>query len=342
MQRYEHGGAHEVGGLPDWSINTNPLGMPPAVKAALLENADAFARYPDPACASLCAAIAERWGLPAENVLCGNGAADLIFRICAWKRPKAVLVTAPTFSEYERPARLFGGRMIEHPLAAENGFLLTESFLDTLARERPEAVFLCNPNNPTGRLVPDALLREIARACAAQGALLVVDECFLPFTDAPSLADELPQNGGLLVLRAFTKLYSMAGLRLGYLLGNAATLRQIAPYGAQWSVSVPAQVCGLAALSSEPAWSEATRRLVREQREFLFAGLAALGLTVFPSEANFLLVRSEKPLHAPLLSRGIAVRDCSNFTGLDKRYIRVGIKTQAENDLLLGALREVL
>lgn len=342
MQRYDHGGDIYSGSQIhlDFSVNTNPLGMPEEVEAALIRQASQFSRYPDPHCRGLRSALTELHGLSPEHILCGNGAADLIFRICACYKPKHALVLAPTFSEYERPVKLFGGQIQEFLLTPENGFALTEAFLDTITPET-DMVFLCNPNNPTGRLAPFPLLRKIAQRCQENGTVLVVDECFLPFTDGTSLLSMLPEYPNLLILKAFTKLYSMAGLRLGYLLGAPSRLDEIRPFGAQWSVSGPAQAAGFAALSAEPEWSARTKQLVVAERLFMAEQLSMLGITVFPSDANFLLLKTEIPLYSKLLENGILVRDCSNFTGLDGRYIRIGLKTRSEHQKLLHRIREI-
>lgn len=342
MDCYEHGG--DVYGNPgirlDFSVNTHPLGMPQRAREALLAQAEAFSRYPDPQCRALRQALARRHGVAPENILCGNGAADLIFRICACLRPRRALTLAPTFSEYRRAVELFGGSMAEHRLREEDGFALGE---DVLAALLPgaEAFFLCNPNNPTGRLAPEALLPSIARACAQNGALLVVDECFLAFTRGASLAALCREFPNLLILNAFTKFYGLAGLRLGYLLGDGALLARIEAFGAPWSVSAAAQAAGLGALA-EPGWEARTLALVEGDRAFLEAGVRALGLTVFPSDANFLLCKSPVPLHEPLKRRGILVRSCANFTGLDEGYLRIGIKTREQNAALLSAMGEAL
>lgn len=216
MLRYEHGG--DVYGTADaaldFSVNVNPLGMPNGVKHALISHAAEYARYPDPKCRVLCAALADRHGLMPEQVLCGNGAADLIFRIAACFRPKRALVPAPAFSEYERAVTAFGGIMQEHLLSEANGFALTEEFLKDITPETG-LVFLCTPNNPTGRLIDPDLIRNIADACRKNGAILVLDECFIGFTEGKSMAQELGNYPNLIILSAFTKLYAMAGLPVG-------------------------------------------------------------------------------------------------------------------------------
>ena len=342
MQPYDHGGDVYGGPRPkvDFSVNVNPLGMPPQVVEALSLDPAADARYPDPACRALRSALAKHFSISEENNLCGNGSADLLMRICAALRPKKVLLPAPTFSEYARCVRLFGGTVKEYLLSENDGFAITEDFLQAVTPDT-DMVFLCHPNNPTGRLCPPELVAKLADRCRDTDTYFVVDECFLPFTDGASVLPLLAAHPKLLVLRAFTKIYAMAGLRLGVLLGDAALLARIAPYGAQWSVSTVAQRCGVAALANED-WIPHTRQFIRIERQRMTAALASPGLTVYPSDANFLLLRTPIPLAQPLQQRGLWVRKCHNFTGLDDCFIRIGIQTPAENHLLIQSIQEVL
>jgi threonine-phosphate decarboxylase len=201
-------------------------------------------------------------------------------------------------------------------------------------------VFLCNPNNPTGGLIDPALLAEILRRCREFNILAVVDECFLPFTHARSLMEDLGPS--LVVLRAFTKTFSLAGLRIGYILSSdEALINAVAGTGQCWSVSAPAQAAALAALGCLP-WLEQSRDIIETERPFLAGELRALGFTVFDSDANFLLFRSEFPLLYSLIAKGILIRNCGNFNGLDERYYRICVKQRAQNERLITALKEVL
>ncbi|NLU23968.1 MAG: pyridoxal phosphate-dependent class II aminotransferase [Clostridiales bacterium] len=342
MRHCEHGGDIYEGApvALDFSVNTNPLGMPPQVTDILRQKVSSFACYPDPRCRQLGAALSHQLGMAENQILWGAGAADLLFRICACFRPRVVLTLAPTFSEYGRPVELFGGTVREHRLTASNGFLPTDSLLADIT-PAVDIFFLCNPNNPTGRLCPPGLVQKILRRCRETGTLLVVDECFLPFTAGQSVLDQLKDFPRLLILRAFTKLYAMAGLRLGYLLGEPSLLEQIGAYGSEWAVSVPAQLSGVAALMAEPGWSEQARQFVAAERRRISVGLIEQGFSVYPGEANFLLFKSPCPLVEPLRKRGILVRSCRSFTGLDDTFIRIGIKTREKNDVLLRTIEEV-
>lgn len=347
----DHGGDwagfQKTYGVPplDFSANVSPLGMPEAIRRAAeaaLAEAD---RYPDPLCRELREKLAARHGLPAEWILCGGGAADLIYRLAAARGPKRALVTAPAFSEYENALTLWGCRVSRFPLSEETGFAVTEDILSAVTRS-VEVLFLCEPNNPTGRTTDRALLERILERCDACGTLLVVDECFNDLLDDPAahtLLDCLPQYENLLILRAFTKSRGLAGLRLGYALSrNVPLLASMARSGPPWAVSVPAQAAGIAALE-QSGDLEALRRLIQQERPRLAAGLMALGCRVCPGEANYLLFFHGAPdLKRRLAERGVLIRDCSNYHGLESGWYRAAVRTEAENTRFLEIFKEVL
>ena len=325
----------------DFSVNTNPLGMPDAVRQALITRVDEFTRYPDPQCRELRAAIALHENVPEEWVLCGNGAADLIYRLCYAVKPRRALVCAPTFSEYERALEQVGCQVVHHALLEKNDFALTADIAGQLFTES-DILFLCHPNNPTGRLIPEELLESILRKARQSHMIVVVDECFLDFTDGTSPKRYLDQMPGLIVLKAFTKIYAMAGLRLGYLLTSGKTLLDKINTAAQcWSVSVPAQIAGVAALKCTD-WPDKTRRHIGKERHFLSESLRGLRVKVFPSDANFLLLRYDQPLYESLLQKGILIRSCENFRGLAATYYRVSVKSRPDNVCLIQAIKEPL
>ena len=278
--QYTHGG--DIWSCPapvlDFSANLNPLGMPPEVKAAAEAAIADAVHYPDPACRRLTTGIAARDGVRPEQVLCGAGAADLIFRLVWAQRPRRAMVTAPTFSEYGQALRAAGAEVMSHRLRKEDGFDLTEDILRPIGHDL-DMLFLCTPNNPTGRTIPPALLEAVARRCGEMGVRLVVDECFLELTDgAQGLAGRLEEFPTLILLRAFTKSYAITGLRLGYCLtADRALLERMEACAPAWAVSVPAQAAGLAALE-RPGWPEQARAVIGPAREALLAALRELGL----------------------------------------------------------------
>ena len=340
QKKNPHGGAaFEPGVTLDMSANTNPLGTPPGVLEAV-RNALARVRdYPDPYCRELIGAIAAFEKVPEEWILCGNGAAELIYAYGEALKPKTALETAPTFSEYALGVERWGCRVDRYPLREADGFCLDGGFLSCLEEKRPEVVFLCTPNNPTGRLIPPELLERILETCARLGTRLFLDECFLPLSDGGvSLKGKLGDHPGLFILKAYTKSYGMAGLRLGYCLtADAALLQRMSEASQPWNVSVPAQAAGIAALKEGDFLARANA-VIRAERPRLRAGLEALGIRVCPSEANYLLFRGPEDLGERLLKKGIALRSCANYSGLGPGWFRTAVRTREENQRLLDAM----
>lgn len=328
----------------DFSANVSPLGLPAGVAAAITNALPTADRYPDPLCRELRAALAGAEGVPADWILCGNGAADLIFRLALAVRPRRALLPAPTFAEYEAALQTVGCAVQRVFLREENEFAVTEEFIDAVTPET-DIVFLCQPNNPTGQVTPPALVERLVRRCAECGAVLVVDECFLDFLpdrDALTAKQLLRDAPQLIILKAFTKLYAMAGVRLGYALcGDAALLEKMRGAGQPWAVSSLAQAAGLAALQ-ETAYAGAVRALIAEQRPRMAAGLRALGLRVMDGQANYLLFRATPDFGEKLRRRGAVVRSCANYPGLDAAWYRTAVRTAEENTRLLQIMGEIL
>lgn len=327
----------------DFSANVSPLGLPQGVADAITAALPTADRYPDPFCRELRAKLALHEGVPAEHILCGNGAADLIFRLVWAAKPRRALVTAPTFAEYAAALESAGCEVERFYLREETDFAVTEDFLSAI-HPGLDLVFLCQPNNPTGQLAAPELVERILRRCAACGALLVVDECFLDFSPdhAQLTAKPLLGTGPLFLLKAFTKLYGMAGIRLGYALcADTALLDAMQRCGQPWAVSSLAQAAGLAALD-ETAYVEAVRTLIAQQRPLLAAGLRALGLRVLDSRANYLLFQGPETLGGALRQKGVVLRSCANYPGLGPGWYRTAVRTAPENQQLLQTLAEVM
>lgn len=326
----------------DFSANINPLGTPPGVLKAVEASLPELLHYPDPYCRKLVNRIAEFEGVPESFILCGNGAAELIYSYCEALRPRTAVELAPTFSEYALGLKRVGCTVKRFPLRSEHNFTLGRSFLEFLEETRPDAVFLCNPNNPTGRLLDGELVKEILSFTCRRGIRLFLDECFLDLTDAGvSMKPWLGSHPNLLILRAFTKSYGMAGLRLGYCLtGDRELLSQMAKTVQPWNVSVPAQAAGIAALSEE-AFLRKTKEIIRSERAWLTEELKDVGFLVCPSDANFILFRGPTCLQNALLDQGIAIRNCENYFGLSAGWFRIAVKRHEENRNLISAIRRI-
>lgn len=344
MKGQIHGGdIYRHPGVLDFSANMNPLGTPESVIRAAGEGLKMICNYPDVRQAALKSALSKYEGVDERELICGNGAAELIFLLAQALRPGRALVLAPTFAEYEL-ALLSVGCSVDHlPLSREEGFALRDA--DVLCRALgPETklLCLCNPNNPTGRLIGREMLLEILDRCRDNGTYVLLDECFIDFIDEPeqyTLKPYREKYPNLLLLKAFTKRYSMAGIRLGYgICSDPGLLERMRACVQPWNLSIPAQMAGVAALQEE-AYVQKARRLVKRERQRLKAEIASLGMKVFDSQANYIFFRGPLDLVEHCLSRQVLIRDCSNYPGLAEGYYRVAVKKEDENDRLLEALR---
>lgn len=345
FEKTGHGG--DIYGMPirlDFSVNINPLGTPETVRRAVINAASRIYQYPDPCCRKLVRKIAEYEGVAESNIMCGCGAAELIFSFCAAVRPQKALELAPTFSEYSMALDSVDCKTDRYILKQEDGFALTKSFLSAIEEKCWDAVFLCNPNNPTGRLISPELLEKICRICAETKTRLFLDECFLDLSSGGKngMKHFIEQFPELFVLKAFTKNYGMAGLRLGYCLcSDKMLLQRMSKVVQVWNVSLPAQEAGIAALE-ESAFLEQAKAIIFHERVFLDRELRALGFWVCPTEANYILFHSGKPLGDALLEQGILIRDCANYHGLGKGWYRIAVKRHEENEVLVSALRHIM
>lgn len=318
----------------DFSVNINPLGMPEKSLEAAQQAILSCSAYPDWRGEKLCGALAEAEGVRAENILLGNGAAELIYALCFCLRPKKGLIPVPSFGEYESALLAAGGVPVFENLREENNFC-PEAGLVKAVTEEIDVLFLCNPNNPTGSLADRELLVKTAQKCEETGTYFCLDECFLPFVDKES---ELTMKGmleafpHLIVLRAFTKVYGMPGLRLGYAMtANKELLAGMRACMQPWNTSIPAQAAGLEALRDEN-WLARTRQLIGREREYLRKELAAgLAERIYPSSANFIFFKSRNDLKERLMHEKVLIRSCSNYRNLTAGYFRIGIRTHEEN-----------
>ena len=281
MTKHIHGGdVYKHKDCLDFSANLNPLGTPESVKQAIIHSLDHIAQYPQVGCGVLRERIAESEGVKAEEVICGNGAAEVIFTLCHAVKPKRALIPAPTFAEYGQALASTGCELEYYMLTENDGFVLSEAYLDILHKGLDMA-FLCNPNNPTGMLIPHRLLKRILEKCRKLDILLVVDECFLDFVKEPeeySLKHSLSGFNNLFILKAFTKRYAMAGVRLGYGLCSDRKLMERMELCVQpWNVSTMAQAAGLQALT-ETEYVEEGRQLVFREAQWLKDELVHKGL----------------------------------------------------------------
>lgn len=313
----------------DLSASINPLGAPESVIAAVRDSLENLDRYPDDKCRGLTAALAQKEGIRPENILCGNGAEELIYAVVQALRPKRVLVTAPTFSEYERAARSVGAEIMKYTLDEKNGFCIEEDILGYTGQA--DMTFICDPNNPTGRLADAGLIKKITE----NSNFTVIDRSFEDFADH----ERAGFSKNVLLLRSFTKIYAIPALRLGYAVGGSTVINKINNARPRWSVSLPAQAAGLAALG-EGAFIKKSKEYINKEKKYLYKCFDELGIKYFKSDVNYILFKCNLPLYDILLEKGILIRNCASF-GLNGFY-RTAVKTHSENKRLTLALKESL
>ncbi len=334
----------------DFSANVNPLGCPLRAMKALRKALKFTPLYPDNDCLQLRRAIASHiGGIEPANVLVGNGATEIIhlFAERFLEKTDEVIIPQPTFSEYEYAASLRGAS--PKPFYMEGAFQLESELLLAHLTPKTRAIFLCNPNNPTGTTSSKKEIQKIVDEASKRDVMVLLDECFMDFVEdgeTLSLARISRNYRNLLVLRSLTKSYGLAGLRVGYAVGHEETIEQMNNSKPTWSVNVLAQIASVAALEDR-SYLRRSRQLITRERAFLEESLREMDLRVTPSKANFLLVEIRAPLTAPelrdrLLRHRVMIRECSAFKGLGERFIRLAVKTRSENSILLRALRKEL
>lgn len=337
-----HGGdIYRNEGVLDFSANCNCYGMPEAVRLAAVRGVECAVCYPDPGCEALREAVAGYEGVEPEQVLCGNGASELLTALVRAICPKKALLLAPGFYGYERALLAAGSGICRHELSREAGFLPGEPFLEELSRTSADCVIFSNPHNPTGRVLEPDYLERLVGIAQARGIRLIVDECFLGFLKEPerySCKRFLAQYEGVLVLNAFTKTFACAGLRIGYLIGSSRKMLDACRLQLpEWNVSLPATYAGIAATRCG-GWLEECAAKIRAEREWLRARLEELGFQVVPGEADFLFFSGRPGLFEHCLRHKILIRDCGNYRGLSSGTYRVCVKKRDENEKLLRVL----
>lgn len=346
MGACSHGGIYSVNPRLvrlDYSSSINPLGTPKKAIAAVKMSANSLVQtYPDPECRELKKSLSRYLGIDSEWFTVGNGAIEIIywFAHTTTSVRGRVVIPTPTFCEYEVASQKVGAEVTLVPL---NNFDLDTDKIIEKARGA-DAVFLCNPNNPTGMLATKQIMKIIENIDSSTKILL--DECFIELADNPeanTMIDQISEFDNLVILRSLTKSFGLAGLRVGYCVCNPTLAKKLSTNKIPWNVNSLAQVAGVAALRERRCLSKA-RALIKKERRFLHDNIEKLeSFHPIRSDSNFFLVhlqgRNSTQFRDRLLKKsGVLVRDCSTFTGMGAQYIRIAIKKHSENILLLKAL----
>lgn len=346
MGACSHGGIYSVNPRLvrlDYSSSINPLGTPKKAIAAVKMSANSLVQtYPDPECRELKKSLSRYLGIDSEWFTLGNGAIEIIywFAHTTTSVRGRVVIPTPTFCEYEVASQKVGAEVTLVPL---NNFDLDTDKIIEKARGA-DAVFLCNPNNPTGMLATKQIMKIIENIDSSTKILL--DECFIELADNPeanTMIDQISEFDNLVILRSLTKSFGLAGLRVGYSVCKPTLAKRLSTNKIPWNVNSLAQVAGVAALRERRCLSKA-RALIKKERRFLHDNIEKLeSFHPIRSDSNFFLVhlqgRNSTQFRDRLLKKsGVLVRDCSTFTGMGAQYIRIAIKKHSENILLLKAL----
>ncbi len=355
MKPFEHGGNVYSAGVHntevvDFSANINPLGLSDSIKKSIMDNMESLVHYPDPTGTLLKQAISVHYGINEESVILGNGAVELMYIYFHCRTPKKVLIPVPSFSEYERAAMAAKCRIERLYMDKKQDFALDKSRLMELLPE-VDAVVLGNPNNPTGELITREWLERIVEGAARVNTDVLVDESFLDFLTSDkdyTVIDFTESYPNLLVLRSMTKFFAIPGLRLGFGVTNGALMDKMEPGRDPWNVNLLAQMAGVAALKDK-TYQMDSRQIISGCIDYLYSTLSSIeGLKVYKPSVNFILASVEgtgmtsSEFVKAMGTRGILVRDCCNYPGMDNYHVRFAVRLMEENKKLVETIRQVL
>jgi len=353
---YDHGGnvftvARTLGVPPsqilDYSASINPLGMSPAVRNSLISSLDNLIHYPDAGHKELKQALAKYHDLPEVHFTIANGSTELIYNLPAMLPGSKALIISPSFSEYLRALHQHHWEAEHFILTPESNFSIDTEKLELALAGGVDALFICNPGNPSGTLYPQQTIEKIYRLCLAAGTCMILDEAFMDFCEDASAKQMIIRSDNAIILRSMTKFFGIPGLRLGYAISNASLAERLDSMGGPWSVNSMAQAAGTAALQ-DVKHNQKTLEVIRQERSSLFEHLGQfLQLKLYPSSTNYILLEirngmSSKELKERLLPQRILIRDCASFEGLTGNFFRIAVRTGEENKRLLECLGEIL
>ncbi len=357
MQKFEHGGdiqramqENNLSSLVDFSANINPYGLSAKIREAVISHIDGIIHYPQPDSAELRRLIGEKYNIAEDKLIPGNGAVEILYTLCHILRPRKALIVSPGFSEYERAARSAGAE-ISYALLSERQDFASPMRDIIIKIKGNDIVFLGNPNNPTGTLYSAQDVELLIEHAENNGCFVVIDESFMDFIKNSEVFSVLPlveKYHNLLVLHSLTKFYAIPGLRLGFAATDHEVLHPLYAAKDPWNVNSLAQAAGIAALN-DAAYQRRSRNYTRTEINYLYEELSEFKqLKIYEPSVNFMLVNIAKTgftaaeLREKLLAKGILIRSCANYPGLDENYVRFAVRTREENDTLIDALSELL
>ena len=323
----------------DFSVSINPFGPPPGISEALANTS--IEHYPDSEASELKQLLAKKLGISPENLIIGSGSTELIRLItAAYLEPNdLVIIPQPTYGEYQTACHLANVHILEPPVFKEPDFQVDITELTKLLQKyRPKAIFLCNPNNPTGQYMNKEQVLQIMSS--SRDTLIILDEAYIAFTENAWVSVDLINRGNLVILRSMTKDYALAGLRLGYAIAAEPIISILKRVRPPWNVNTVAQKAGIVALNAD-SYLKGCYNKIRKAKNFLIKELERLGLSPLPSETNFFLVKvgNATAFRQALLKKGVLVRDCTSF-GLPQ-YMRMAPRSLPECQKLIEAIKDM-
>ena len=334
------------GEIFDFSANINPLCFPDGLKRILKEDFNKIRMYPDPDCRELINIISDRYNIKKTCLIPSNGATELIYLICYLLRPKKAAIIIPTFSEYEKALSNIDCNIKFVGLKEKEEFKLELQAIRSLIKS-VEVLFICNPNNPTGQKISRNTLYNILHLAKRHNVFVVIDEAFIDLIEEESLVARAQRQLNLFIIRSLTKFLGIPGLRLGFGVASTRLSAKIKNFQPTWSVNTFAQIAG-SYLLTDSAYIEESRKNLIKERNFLSSELKKIkSVKIFDSYTNFILFKlvdriNAKDLEELLIKDKIVVRNCSNFRGLNSKFIRVAVRSHKENSKLICAMKGVL
>jgi len=336
--------------LIDFSISTNPLGAPEAALESIRQHLNLIKHYPDPDHEWLLEALAKSTGVKPNNVVVGNGSTELIylFNEVFLEDGYEAVIPVPSFSEYKAAIERFGGNMVFLRCDSGKNFQLNVEELERTISKKTRIIFLCNPNSPTGLLYEKEDILRIIRFAAEKDVLVFFDEDYIDFVDDSrrySMAEYVEEYNNLFVLRSLTKFFGLAGVRIGFGVGSPELVNILKKVKMPWSVNSLAMFATAEAVK-DTDFIKRTRLLVSKSRREMLEMLKAIPwLKVYPSETNFLLLEiiqgdlTSTQIRERLAAKGLLIRDCKDFDGLNNRFFRVTVRRPEENKNLIEQIK---
>lgn len=353
MANFGHGGnAKEISRrnniaydkIIDFSANINPLGMPESVKKAIIENLNEAEKYPDITYYELKSAICNFEKINSNNLLLGNGAAEVLFNVVRAVNPRNSLILTPTFSEYEEAVNAINGKIIYYKLKEENQFHIQDNILNYISKDL-DLLFICNPNNPTGVITERELILKILEKAAKDNVIVLIDESFLDFiSEDLSMIRHINDYENLIIIKSLTKFFALPGIRIGYAISRSIKLiKKVESISPAWNINIFADIATKAGLKDEN-YIKNTIKYIADEKDYLYRELKKINiLKVYEPSVNFILLQAltEIDLQKELLKHNILIRSCSNYSGLNNNFYRVAVKNHEENVKLIKSLLDI-